>query len=278
MQELKIRPAKIQDQKAVDSLCTGSFPWGDYLPEVFGAWLQDDTGQVLVAQVEEEVVGLVRLVSLSAEEGWLEGMRIHPDWRRHGLASELTCHARDALLSQGVDVVRLAIGNENTPSQRLAGHTGFRPAFSLVEYTTRGGEGCVRAATPGDVPNLLSLIEAGSPWGRPVPRQRAIIGYDWKWSQAKQDTIASLISQEKIWTNDSSWAVVDSLWPGDDEITVHTPYGNPEAITALLGGIYQRLQHPLRVTLVRWHGEEECPRALWSDPEAGDIIYEYREE
>ena len=275
---LVIRPAQRCDLSAIERICQKTFAWGDYLPRAFLDLLEDDTGQMLVGQVKDEIVGLVRLSRLSSDEGWLEAMRIHPKWRRCGLAHQLTCQARDALLSQGVSVVRLAIGRENRPSQQLAAKNGFCPAFSLVEYTSRGGQGRVWPATCEDIPSLLSLVEQGSAWGEPVDRHRDILGYEWRWSQVRQDTLTGLVKREKIWTNGCSWAVID-CWPDHEELTVHTPYGSSSGIAHLVNGLYERYQQPIRITLVRYlDREQQDPKLCWSDPEQGDIIYEYWRE
>lgn len=59
--------------------------WGgggeDYLARVFDEWLGDN---FYVLELDGKVVGTAKLTLLPGEVGWLEGLRVHRDYRGKG--------------------------------------------------------------------------------------------------------------------------------------------------------------------------------------------------
>jgi len=80
---MEIRKAKRDDRQAVLEFCKDTFPWGDYISDVWGIWESD--GGLYVLEMEDAVVGVYH-VALLQKEAWLEGMRVHPNHRKKGLA------------------------------------------------------------------------------------------------------------------------------------------------------------------------------------------------
>ena len=106
---MEIRPATSRDVPAIIAFTTGTFDWGDYVPDVIDEWITDPTGITLVALVDGEPVGVARTVLLTSTEAWSHGVRVHRDHRGAGiagaLAENLIIWAREA----GAHVVRLLI-------------------------------------------------------------------------------------------------------------------------------------------------------------------------
>ena len=67
---MNIRPARLDDEAAIVAFTTGTFEWGDYVPDSFAEWMaSEDHSIVLVATTDDdEPIGLVRVVMVSPEE------------------------------------------------------------------------------------------------------------------------------------------------------------------------------------------------------------------
>src|SRR5579863_9086839 len=82
----EIRRARPEDRAAVLAFCTNTWEWGDYIAYVWDEWLHDPQGALFVATVDEQPVGLAHMRMVSANEAWLEGMRVDPNFRQRGLS------------------------------------------------------------------------------------------------------------------------------------------------------------------------------------------------
>ena len=76
-----------------DVLDISSKIWGghDYLPSVIDEWPKNPKCHTYGVEVDRRLVGIgnLRLVDRNAT-GWMEGLRVHPDYRKRGYAEVLT--------------------------------------------------------------------------------------------------------------------------------------------------------------------------------------------
>ncbi|ASJ12991.1 GNAT family N-acetyltransferase [Thermococcus thioreducens] len=81
-----IREAKLEDKPFIEEIA--SLTWGgeDYLARVFDEWLGDN---FYVLEVDGKVIGTAKLTLLPGKVGWLEGLRVHPDYRGRGYGRKL---------------------------------------------------------------------------------------------------------------------------------------------------------------------------------------------
>lgn len=103
-----------------------TWQWGDYIPDVWDRWLSDKTGRMFVVEVDGKVVGMNHLRILEEGVGWLEGVRIHPDYRRRGLATLLGEEAMDYARKMGIKRFRLLSSIQNKPAHMQVKKMGFR--------------------------------------------------------------------------------------------------------------------------------------------------------
>jgi len=89
----KVRKINSSDLK--DILEISSKIWGghDYLPSVIDEWLTDPKCHTYGVEADGRIVavGNLRLVD-RGKTGWMEGLRVHVDYRRKGYADMLTQH------------------------------------------------------------------------------------------------------------------------------------------------------------------------------------------
>nr|WP_251344393.1 GNAT family N-acetyltransferase [Haloplanus sp. GDY1] len=139
---MTLRPARVDDHEAVAAFTRETWPdreLEDYLPRTFREWAADDgeTSHTLVADDGGEAVGVIQGVELSDWESWVQGLRVHPDYRDRGLARQLT----DAVLTwardRGAAVCRNLVFSWNAASLGLARSLGFDPCteFRWAEVT-----------------------------------------------------------------------------------------------------------------------------------------------
>ncbi|MFB6102961.1 MAG: N-acetyltransferase family protein [Haloplanus sp.] len=128
---LTLRPAQPADADDVAAFTRETWPgreMDDYLPRTFPEWAADDdpARRTLVAD-DGRAVAVIQGVQLSTREAWVQGLRVHPDYRDRGLASRLT----DAILSwarsRGATVCRNLVFSWNVASLGLARSLGFAP-------------------------------------------------------------------------------------------------------------------------------------------------------
>lgn len=267
---VRIRPGLAGDYQQVRAFCQNTFHWGDYIPEVYMDWVAAEHGRVLVAELDQGVVGLLHVDMPGVTEAWLEGMRVHPDFRRRGLAALLTRAALAEARQLGARVARLAIAHENHASHQLAQHTGFRLLGELAEYMVSGREGEARLAGRDDLEAMVHLATTKS-WlpGRPV-----LVGAGWRWWEATHRGLAKLLDQQMLWTNGQAWAVLDHLEFEDDEITIHSPTGDESAILALVGGMLGRAGEGKSRARVVVPARMQLAAPDWEGPSDSEHIYE----
>ncbi len=123
---LEIRPARPADRGPVLAFCRNTFSWGDYLDEVWDAWLADPRGLFAVGSAGDAIVGVDKLTFLSADEAFFEGLRINPAYRGRGYAQAFERHMLAEAARQGARVVRFLTAADNAAVHTIATRHGFQ--------------------------------------------------------------------------------------------------------------------------------------------------------
>jgi GNAT superfamily N-acetyltransferase len=88
-----LRPLRSSDKEDVLEIAKHTWEGHDYLPYFFDSWVQDKESHPTAIEKNGHVVALANLrVIDNGRTGWMEGLRVHPDYRGQGLASILTHH------------------------------------------------------------------------------------------------------------------------------------------------------------------------------------------
>ena len=119
------RPARPEDTPDVLELTSRIWEGEDYVPEAWKSWLADPVGRLAVAERAGRVLGLGKLTRLLPGQWWLEGLRVHPDFEGHGIASRLHEYLLDLWEKEYEGVLRLATASFRLPIQHLCERTGF---------------------------------------------------------------------------------------------------------------------------------------------------------
>lgn len=133
-----------------------------------------DLGRSLVALAGREPVGMA-LLCIRGHSGWITGVGVRPEYRRHGLGRELVGRLIEDARRAGLEELLLEVITQNTPAWRLYAEAGFEPTRELLIWRRSGESDAlpipVERLTPADPGGLLAHFDG---WhGRPVTWQRA---------------------------------------------------------------------------------------------------------
>jgi GNAT superfamily N-acetyltransferase len=120
-----IRPARPGDRPAMERICAHTWEWGDYIPEAWDDWLEDEQGQLIVGELAGSVVALSMIAFEAPGQIWLEGMRVDPEYRRRGIAEQFLDHSIAFARERGARVVRLGTSSHNAPVHIVTARAGM---------------------------------------------------------------------------------------------------------------------------------------------------------
>ncbi|WP_313691260.1 GNAT family N-acetyltransferase [Halorarum halobium] len=132
--EFVVRQARADDEAAVVSFTRDTWGdrHGDYLPDVFGHWVETDgpDQRTFVIDVDDgdDVAGVIQGAMLTDTEAWAQGMRVNPDYRGEGLSPSLSAALMDWARERGAAVCRNMVFSWNVAGLGQSRAVGFRPA------------------------------------------------------------------------------------------------------------------------------------------------------
>ena len=121
---INIRAPVISDKEKILAFCQNTFSWGDYVNEVYDSWI--DEGELAILEQDGMPIGMCHGVTYMDERMlWIEGIRIHHDYRRNGLAEKIIQYIERNAKNSGIIYASMLIESENKPSLSLAEKTGY---------------------------------------------------------------------------------------------------------------------------------------------------------
>lgn len=102
------------------------------MPSVIDEWLASPKCHTYGIEADGRIVaiGNLRLVDRN-KTGWMEGLRVHPDYRRRGYADMLTQHFLSLGKALRVQRLRYTTAGNNRASLKLAKKAGFKRLFKM---------------------------------------------------------------------------------------------------------------------------------------------------
>jgi N-acetylglutamate synthase-like GNAT family acetyltransferase len=157
VKDLVIRPATAEDHESVITLSRKIDP-DDYLPVAWPLWMNRDNAVNLVAQVDDQIIGCVHGEIIAPSEAWEQGIRVHPEMRRLGVATGLLARVQESLWSLGARRIFGTVSRSNELSLALFSRLG-RPIVSRISRRkARGRVGPLSAIPPVNEEEILELL------------------------------------------------------------------------------------------------------------------------
>ena len=105
-------------------MCIRDSSWGDYIDEVYDFWINE--GDLIILEQDGLPIGMCHGVTYKDERMvWIEGIRIHDDYRRKGLAEKMVRHIEKNALNFDIEYTSMLIESENIASLNLAKKMGY---------------------------------------------------------------------------------------------------------------------------------------------------------
>lgn len=155
---MKIRTAKSSDRAEILSFCKNTFSWGDYIDQVWDYWFR--TGRLLVVEDGGRRIAMSHVqLCPSGKNVWLEGVRVHPDYRRSRIATGLMEKMLEYGRKKGARHASAIVDMTNVASQRMVEKNGFEVESRWAYYSTRA-----KLARKKSAARLATIAELGEIW------------------------------------------------------------------------------------------------------------------
>jgi N-acetylglutamate synthase-like GNAT family acetyltransferase len=178
---VKIRKVRSSDRDDVMEISRHVWEGHDYLPGVFESWLNDRNSHFYGVDVDGRIVAVANLRLLEGgRTGWMEGLRVHPDYRGKGYANEMTHFLVRKAEDLNIERLRYTTGDNNAASLRLASMAGFQRLLEKAVFW------CVKPKKAFTVRGYLPIEEAMPERAfelletSPSLIPQRVLVYDWK--------------------------------------------------------------------------------------------------
>jgi GNAT superfamily N-acetyltransferase len=237
--KLIIRPARPEDRPEVERICAHTWEWGDYIPEVWDAWLADERAVLQVGEMDGQVVAVNRVVFQSPDQVWLEGMRVDPERRRRGIGWQFMEHDLAYAQERGAKVVRLATGHSNTAVHTMVARVGMVRIGAAQLLAAEAMPGGPLPSIPG--PKQTAQVTAFLQRSSVLAHTHGLYDAGWVWQSLSAERVAEMLAAGQIaalLTPEEEMAALaavsidpegDGMWVGYADAAA----GQPEAVTAL---------------------------------------------
>jgi len=226
--DLVIRRARPSDKRGVNAAVRTIWGGNDRVPGEFDRWVTHRTGPFFIAESAGRIVGMGKLTVVNEDEGWLEGGRVAPHWRRRGIATALIAHRIAVARERRLRVLRFSTGSDNTPIHRAARRFRFRRVAVMWRHEAPATAGDPPArARPADADRVARLVG-------PFIQQ----GQGWEWRTLTADDVLAAERRGRVFVAGRGVQAAAILGhPYNGSLMVIALGGRGSAMRELLSGL-----------------------------------------
>ena len=194
---MKIRPARSSDREEILSFCVGTFSWGDYIDRVWDYWYK--SGQLLVVEDVGRKIAVSHVAVCPNGKGmWLEGVRVHPDYRRSRIATDLIAKMIQYGLQKGAKKASAIVDVTNVASQRMMEKNGFeivsRWAFYVAGDRQKKKKSNARLAIAAELDDVWRYLQNSEIYRLSAKRYVK----SWHWYALDKNVLRNFIREKSV--------------------------------------------------------------------------------
>ena len=239
-----IRKAILSDKNPILDFCQSTFSWGDYISDVWDFWFKE--GILLVTSVNEKPVALCHGLVVDGNCLWIEGIRVHPEFRRKGIAKDLVIETENFGKKENCTTSMMLIESNNTKSLKLAELLGYKQIEKWNFFTLSSQK--INDETPLEYVQDFSELEK-------FYSEKNYFVKSWRWIPWSKQLLSTLIKSNQIVYSKSSGinqgvAILADSEHFEKTILVTMPFGTKDGLkeitnkltNTLLSKNYKRIQ------------------------------------
>lgn len=193
---MRIRPAIKSDKKEILNFCVNTFRWGDYIDRVWHYWYK--SGHLLVVEDGGRKIGMSHMAMCpDGRSMWLEGVRVHPDYRRSGIATRLIAKMIKYGRQKGALQASAIVDGTNVASQRMMEKNGFAVVSRWAYYSAGGrprrSKSGARLATIGELEGTWKYLQHSKIYSVSAKRYME----SWHWYALDKKALRALIKEQR---------------------------------------------------------------------------------
>ena len=231
---VSIRPAVPTDKGPILEISKHIWSGHDYIPKVWDDWIKDKNGRIMIATVQGRPVGVAHMFFQTRHVAWLEGVRVHPDYRGLGIAGKLNRKLVDYAASKGATVARLSTDLDNKASRRHLSRTGFKLLQLYPRYTSkkplRRQTGLSKVWRYNDT--LWKRVKSSDTYRN----YQGLYAEGWTWYPLTSQRLRDLVKQGSVLqTKDTSsnGQALSIMIPGGEGYTIGYLSGKPDQLETI---------------------------------------------
>ncbi len=174
-----------------------------YLSDAYEYFLTTE-GELTGAFAGGELVGIGKLTVLWDGSGWLETLRVTPEWQRKGVGTAIYRRYMEQAAQLRCPYLRMYTGAKNVASAALARRFGLETAMLFREYTLPASPGQADGAGFAPVP-AAQAEELLSPWSE---RYNGYLVMNRTFYRFNGATCRGLAQNGRVWRHEASGTVV----------------------------------------------------------------------
>ncbi len=253
-----IRRVEHRDLADIREISTGIWEDTDYLPAVAAKWIDDPDSAFIGYELDGHLVAVTRNNHLEPGLVWLEGIRVHRDYRGRGIARVLGEHQLEMALASSPERIELATYIDSTESLGLIGSMGFG-VVARFKYLELAIDKVAGAPVPWQAVESVEPARVDR-WIADLRREKdGYLSFDWTFRRATPELLELLIDRGEVFRTEAGIHVLlTTCHAKDGSITLKIlePTGLEQTVELVQDALQMAANQGARY-LIMMNGEEE---------------------